>query len=838
GGTYLPTHPADNLNTIDINNQKNAFVLKMDVKIYGGFAGTETSLLERDLMKTTNASILSGNLGDQHSNTDNSFHVVISAGAVGTGELNGFTIKEGNASGGGTNIMISTISIDPGNGGGICSYSSSPTLTNIIASGNNGQLGGGMYNESSSPVLTNLIVSGNTSNAGGAFYNLSSSPILNNITISGNYANNGGGISNNNSLPKIRNTIIYGNSDGIFNEDPIVSIPEITYSLVQGLTDESNGNISGDKYIGFVSPLSPGLSTGGDYHLMIGSYALNSGNNAYFDADSIPNLSSTTTDIDGFPRIHYYNIDLGAFEGIRIFPTNGIAYVKESTGVGNYDGSSWNNATNDLQAAIDAPGVRQVWVAIGTYRPTNFVPNETPSFTLKNGVGVYGGFSTTGNPSFEDRNWQDGNTTLMSFGNAIIKNNFSSTNPLLNSAVLDGFKIINCYNPGGKGGGIYNNYASPTLTHLILYSNEAAFGGGIYNDNSNPIITNVLLYINAVEVSGGGMYNDHSSPILTNVTISANNASLGGGMFNTNSSNPEIRNTIIYGNSQGILNNDIASLPVILYSLVQGLSDTSNGNLPGSTDPDFIFMDKFSDAPGGSYYGGDYRLVPGSSASNKGNKAYFDAGAVPDLSAIEGDLNKFIRIKGIIDLGPYETSSKPLSVNLINYTAEIEGTRSKLKWITAAESQNKEFIITRSPDGLNYTEIGRVTGKGNISSQNSYVYYDESPVSGTNFYRLEQLSYNGEKADLGVRTVHFSLVVKNFMRIYPNPIKNSVMVEFTSKMYNQLELTDVNGKVLQRFSLMSTDSKKNIIVDNLSAGIYFIKLIGIDKVESRKVVKE
>ncbi|MEO9013116.1 MAG: hypothetical protein ABI266_07845, partial [Ginsengibacter sp.] len=42
GGTYLPTHPADNLNTIDINNQKNAFVLKMDVKIYGGFAGTET----------------------------------------------------------------------------------------------------------------------------------------------------------------------------------------------------------------------------------------------------------------------------------------------------------------------------------------------------------------------------------------------------------------------------------------------------------------------------------------------------------------------------------------------------------------------------------------------------------------------------------------------------------------------------------------------------------------------------------------------------------------------------------------------------------------------------
>jgi len=63
-------------------------------------------------------------------------------------------------------------------------------------------------------------------------------------------------------------------------------------------------------------------------------------------------------------------------------------YVKVG---GTGDGSSWANASGDLQAAIDAGELGdEIWVAKGIY----LVPAET-SFTLKSGVSLYGGFAGT-----------------------------------------------------------------------------------------------------------------------------------------------------------------------------------------------------------------------------------------------------------------------------------------------------------------------------------------------------------------------------------------------------------------------------------------------------------
>ncbi|CCG99979.1 hypothetical protein FAES_1970 [Fibrella aestuarina BUZ 2] len=64
-GTYHPT----------VTNDRNAsFILASGVQLYGGFAGTETTLSGR--VPGTHETILSGNIGDETSSTDNSFHVV------------------------------------------------------------------------------------------------------------------------------------------------------------------------------------------------------------------------------------------------------------------------------------------------------------------------------------------------------------------------------------------------------------------------------------------------------------------------------------------------------------------------------------------------------------------------------------------------------------------------------------------------------------------------------------------------------------------------------------------------------------------------------------------
>lgn len=66
---------------------------------------------------------------------------------------------------------------------------------------------------------------------------------------------------------------------------------------------------------------------------------------------------------------------------------------------GTGDGSSWAQATNDLQAAIDASeNGDEIWVAAGSYKPTALIKSNKPTskaFILKDGVSLYGGFAGT-----------------------------------------------------------------------------------------------------------------------------------------------------------------------------------------------------------------------------------------------------------------------------------------------------------------------------------------------------------------------------------------------------------------------------------------------------------
>jgi len=66
-------------------------------------------------------------------------------------------------------------------------------------------------------------------------------------------------------------------------------------------------------------------------------------------------------------------------------------YVNASAAGG--DGTSWENAFTDLQDALAAAlSGEEIWVAAGTYTPTNN-GDRTVSFILKSGVKIYGGFA-------------------------------------------------------------------------------------------------------------------------------------------------------------------------------------------------------------------------------------------------------------------------------------------------------------------------------------------------------------------------------------------------------------------------------------------------------------
>lgn len=193
--------------------------LKDGVALYGGFAGTETTLDQRDWK--ANVSILDGQSGGT---------VVTAFGLSSTAtRIDGFTIQNGS------------------NSGLYCS-SSSPTISNNTISGNTASsYGGGIYlNDNSSPTISNNTISGNETGQGGGIFCFSSSPTIRNNTINENKASSsGGGIYCwNNSSPTISNNTVSRNTaysgGGIFCS---YSSPTISNNTINGNKAPLGGGI-------------------------------------------------------------------------------------------------------------------------------------------------------------------------------------------------------------------------------------------------------------------------------------------------------------------------------------------------------------------------------------------------------------------------------------------------------------------------------------------------------------------------------------------------------------------------------------------------------------------
>ena len=139
------------------------------------------------------------------------------------------------------------------------------------------------------------------------------------------------------------------------------------------------------------------------------SALLNKGNLDYYTNNVVKaNLETTSTDIMGRTRYQTSTIDIGAYEYARM-KAGRIRYVKpQKEGTG--DGSSWDNAMDDIQKAINdlaekaeqagTPGEKgEVWVAAGTYEVNaRIIANDASapvSLLMKNGISVYGSFKGT-----------------------------------------------------------------------------------------------------------------------------------------------------------------------------------------------------------------------------------------------------------------------------------------------------------------------------------------------------------------------------------------------------------------------------------------------------------
>ena len=141
-----------------------------------------------------------------------------------------------------------------------------------------------------------------------------------------------------------------------------------------------------------------------------------------------------------------------------------------------------------------------------------------------------------------------------------------------------------------------------------------------------------------------------------------------------------------------------------------------------------------------------------------------------------------------------------------------------LNWNTSIEVNTSHFIIQHGIDGKSFTNIGSVNAIGN--GANSYVFTDKTPISGTNYYRLQSVDKNGAISYSKVITVQFANSNNRFT-VYPNPVKNVLTI--SGEHITRVQVLDNMGRVVNTQSLH--DAKNPLItVDRLTSGVYHLRI--------------
>lgn len=438
---------------------------------------------------------------------------------------------------------------------------------------------GGIYLAGEATVVNTSIF-----NNGNGGVRLSSGSKVVNATIA---RNTGAGVdmtAGGSGDAHVYNSIIWGNTQLYLQNDP--GFRNSAYHEVVSsdpATPDENGNIyvakenRGDKF----GPMfdAPSVKTSYDrdfnwresayplwsWNVLEGSVMIDKGHNDYYDQNVYG-----SEDMAGNPRISGDRISVGAYE-YQYLPATRIRYVKP-TATGTGDGSSWDNASGDLQKMIDdladnnvSQQAGEVWVAAGTYKPQSQLisgMNYSASFRMRDGISVYGGFA--GNETSKQERakgtmpWDFTNVTVLEA--AYYESKLAWTNskwtvgsdsrhvvwfaPMSGESdftritTLDGVTVQGGYAQGNTGlddfktdcgGGVYMDGANAYLSNCIVRENYATGnGGGVYLKNGR--VQTSLIYNNNADADGGAVYVENRGLVYRSM-LTNNSALNGAGVY-------------------------------------------------------------------------------------------------------------------------------------------------------------------------------------------------------------------------------------------------------------------------------------------------------------------
>ena len=175
-----------------------------------------------------------------------------------------------------------------------------------------------------------------------------------------------------------------------------------------------------------------------------------------------------------------------------------------------------------------------------------------------------------------------------------------------------------------------------------------------------------------------------------------------------------------------------------------------------------------------------------------------------------------------------------LPVELTMFTASVEyGTFAeevKLEWRTVGETNNHGFEVQKSLDNKSYEKIGFINGAGSTNNAQSYQFFDENVKTGTYFYRLRQIDYNGTSTTSDAQKVNVAPPqTYELSQNFPNPFNPTTEIIFRVKEENKVTIAvyDILGREVAMLVNKNMEAGTHRITfdgRNLASGMYLYRM--------------
>jgi hypothetical protein len=797
-GTYKPTRDVSG-NATPANNRNKTFYIKRNIKVYGGFVGTETVLTDRN--PSTNLTILSGDFNNNDvimgagatlaitNNSENAYHVVIVDGTSAAGTINttcvidGFTITKGNMDASyicGAGMYIN---------GAVSGASCNPTINNCTFSYNDAILGGGVEcngrSGEASPFITNCIFDRNRGTAANGALNINGSnsgicsPTIDHCTFTNNSAgpHEGGAmyiqvVSGGVAIPTISNCIFDNNAAGdyggaIFNHG--TASPNISNCI---FTRNYSANQGGAIiYYGAGNQTSTLTNC-----VFENNTAVNYGGANFVQASSGNTINLTLTNCT------FMNNNA---------PT-GSAFYSNSTGNTTTIKNSIFFGTNAATLISKSAGTITPTYSLFKEGATNFTASATNIITSFSPFATY--------------------TTLIGADNTWFTTDDGAQLTLCSSAINAG-----------------TNTGAPTTDILgnAIYSTTKDMGAYEYQSDACPVYTgtSTCQTVTLSSVTGNQWINILNSNGLV-AAINPNGINLGTVTAEISDAN----NTVARNDAKFL------SKSVTFSSSLYPNSATMPSNYSLRLYYNDAELAEYNNTVGSTAVISDMNIawISGGSACTLNNYSGTASGVINSADITDGEFgtgnNGFylqFNLNHFTIFGATTSGAVAFPIKMLSFSAENKGYQNLLYWATETEINNDHFEIERGSDAIHFEKIGDTKGAGNSTTALNYEFIDATPLNSTNFYRLKQVDINGTYSYSSV--VEVKLDILNGVAIFPNPVQNELLIK-AEQTHQEIKITDEMGKVI----FYSNIVPNKVDASTWNRGIYFV-LIGN---KSFKVIKE